>query len=433
MPFHHLYILDQKSDILISEVFRHIGNVNISYIFDHFVFADEVRQNGNIITIPGRAYKVIYLSHEDIYFVALIGDKDLTAPLFGYLRQLLSLIRQITECRVVDSRLISNNISLVQEIIDDTLDFGIPTNTDLSFLKSVFSQKEIKTEKNKKNIAESSEKITVQATGAVAYRKEGINYKRNEVYVDVVERVNALVSSGQLLSSEIEGSILMKSILSGMPNCKLGLTGMTGAASNETLDLDSINFHHCVKADSFYHDHSVTFIPPDGDFELLRYRVSRNIQPPILVTPILNFGPGKISLSLDLKANFNADSGLSSSVNATDVVVRIPLPPGYAGFSQNHCSAGSIKENEDKSALAWRISELQAQSVNSVSIDFAIHGLDSNDPWSNRKPISCDFTVWRLGCGLRLKYMRIEESKLGYHADTRVRYVTESGRYEVKF
>ena len=52
----------------------------------------------------------------------------------------------------------------------------------------------------------------------------GIKHSKEEVFLDVVERVNMLVSSnGSVLSSEILGKIHVNSVLSGMPNLKLGL------------------------------------------------------------------------------------------------------------------------------------------------------------------------------------------------------------------
>ena len=61
-------------------------------------------------------------------------------------------------------------------------------------------------------------------TGAVSWRKEGIKHKKNEVFLDVVEKLNLLVAqNGTVLHSEILGSLKMKSYLSGMPELKLGL------------------------------------------------------------------------------------------------------------------------------------------------------------------------------------------------------------------
>ena len=75
-------------------------------------------------------------------------------------------------------------------------------------------------------------------TNAVSWRTEGIKHRKNEIFLDVIEKLNLLVSSnGTVLHSEIMGSIQMKSFLSGMPELKLGLNDKlmfeaTGRANN---------------------------------------------------------------------------------------------------------------------------------------------------------------------------------------------------------
>ena len=61
-------------------------------------------------------------------------------------------------------------------------------------------------------------------TNAVSWRSEGIKYKKNEVFLDVVESVNLLVNSnGTVVRSEVLGALKMRTFLTGMPECKLGL------------------------------------------------------------------------------------------------------------------------------------------------------------------------------------------------------------------
>lgn len=66
-------------------------------------------------------------------------------------------------------------------------------------------------------------------TNAVSWRTEGISYKKNEVFLDVVESVNLLVNSnGTVVRSEVAGALKMRTYLSGMPECKLGLNDKVG-------------------------------------------------------------------------------------------------------------------------------------------------------------------------------------------------------------
>ncbi|CAN0291490.1 unnamed protein product [Discosporangium mesarthrocarpum] len=123
--------------------------------------------------------------------------------------------------------------------------------------------------------------LTSQITGAIDWRREGIRYRKNEVYIDVLESVNLLMSSnGVVLRNDVSGKVVMKTLLSGMPDCKFGLNDKLSmernAATRGHLDrrpavaLDDCTFHRCVRLGKFDTDRTITFIPPDGEFELMR-------------------------------------------------------------------------------------------------------------------------------------------------------------------
>ena len=52
-----------------------------------------------------------------------------------------------------------------------------------------------------------------------ARRREGITYRKNEIFIDTLESVNLLISqTGAVLHSEVVGKIVMKAYLTGMPD-----------------------------------------------------------------------------------------------------------------------------------------------------------------------------------------------------------------------
>jgi len=79
----------------------------------------------------------------------------------------------------------------------------------------------------------------------------------------------------------------MKSFLSGMPECKFGINDKivmdtkgkgiateqpaSTAAGKPVVVIDDCQFHQCVKLSKFETEHSISFIPPDGEFELMKY------------------------------------------------------------------------------------------------------------------------------------------------------------------
>jgi hypothetical protein len=149
--------------------------------------------------------------------------------------------------------------------------------------------------------AESS-KITVQATGTTSWRRGDVKYKKNEAFVDVIESVNlsmsakgsyhqlawlhklmSSVSAGSILRADVDGHIMMRAYLSGTPECKFGLNdklvidrgkaagGAPGAGgASDAVELDDCRFHQCVRLTEFDTSRTISFVPPDGEFELMK-------------------------------------------------------------------------------------------------------------------------------------------------------------------
>lgn len=68
----------------------------------------------------------------------------------------------------------------------------------------------------------------------------------------------------------------MRAYLSGTPECKFGLNDKLVIDKNErgisdAVELDDCRFHQCVRLDEFDATRTISFIPPDGEFELMRY------------------------------------------------------------------------------------------------------------------------------------------------------------------
>ena len=99
-------------------------------------------------------------------------------------------------------------------------------------------------------------------------------------------QVNA---NGNVDRSEILGAVKMKCYLSGMPELRLGLNDKvmfesTGRnARGKAIEMEDVKFHQCVRLARFENDRTISFIPPDGEFELMSYRLSTPVKPLIWV------------------------------------------------------------------------------------------------------------------------------------------------------
>ena len=148
--------------------------------------------------------------------------------------------------KALEEESIRDNFVIIYELLDEMMDFGYPQTTESKILQEYITQE--------------SHKLEIQArppiavTNAVSWRSEGIRYRKNEVFLDVIESLNLLVSAnGNVLRSEILGAIKMKCYLSGMPELRLGLndkvmfetTGRT--TRGKAIEMEDVKFHQCVR------------------------------------------------------------------------------------------------------------------------------------------------------------------------------------------
>ena len=159
------------------------------------------------------------------------------------------------------------------------MDFGYPQNCSVDVLRLYINLGNVQ---ERDDIPRDAAHLTSQITGAIDWRREGIRYRKNEVYIDVLESVNLLVSAnGAVLRNDVTGQVIMKSQLSGMPECKFGLNdkltmdqegnrSQRGKKPVKAVDIDDCTFHRCVRLANFDTDRTITFVPPDGEFELMR-------------------------------------------------------------------------------------------------------------------------------------------------------------------
>ena len=110
------------------------------------------------------------------------------------------------------------NFTLIYELFDETMDYGYPQNCAIEVLRLY-----INFESMIPFVAAPSatgSQLTSQITGAIDWRREGIRYRKNEVYIDIHETVTLILSqTGTVLRAETHGKVMMRTNLSGMPEC----------------------------------------------------------------------------------------------------------------------------------------------------------------------------------------------------------------------
>jgi AP-2 complex subunit mu-1 len=281
-----------------------------------------------------------------------------------------------------------------------------------------------------------------QLTGSVSWRQPGIYYPENEVYIDIIENMNLLISkTGEVIKSEIMGKVSVKALLSGWPECKFGMNDKLQLSQNNVkragqptkgISIEDIRFHQCVKLSDYNKDRTITFIPPDGVFELMTYRVNENVIIPfkifcnIIETPTPNNPsiPRHIDLYLNIKTLFDKE------LFAQEVIIKIPIPKNAANI-KCHTNTGKAKHEIDKCSIYWRVKKLFGEKDYKLKCSIPLIPISDPQPW-NRAPISMDFNIPMFtASGLRVRYFHIVE-KSNYKPLKWIRYVTKAGDFQYR-
>ena len=264
-----------------------------------------------------------YIRHRDMFFVGVTRANSNAAMIFHFLYAMVDIFKGYFD-EDFDEDSLRDNFTLVYELLDEVLDYGYPQNCALDVLKMYINLGALRAPTS----AAADKQMTSTITGARDWRRDGIVHRKNEVFIDVDESVNLLVSaSGSVLKNDVSAKIMMKALLSGMPECKLGLNDKVamdkdggGKKKSAAVDIDDCTFHRCVQLGKFDADRTITFVPPDGEFELMRYRITENVNLPFRVIPVIEEqGATRVVINVKAIANF------SPQLFANNVAFKIPV------------------------------------------------------------------------------------------------------------
>lgn len=377
----------------------------------------------------------LYLQHSNLYLCAVTRKNSNVALILTFLYRLADVFKDYFG--TLEEESIRDNFVVIYELLDETMDHGLPQSLDSTILRSFIVQDANRMSEDAKS------KPPVALTNAVSWRAEGIKHKKNEIFLDVVEKLNLLVAAnGTVLHSEINGAIKMKSFLSGMPELKLGLndklmfeaTGRQNQMrSGKAVELEDIKFHQCVRLARFENDRTISFIPPDGEFDLMTYRLNTHVKPLIWVEAVVEPHKGsRIEYMIKTRSQFK-----SRSV-ANNVEIIIPVPPDVDSPSFKS-SVGSVTYLPDKDAVVWTIKQFHGGREYLMRAHFGLpsisaHDIDDKKRGENswKAPIRVKFEIpYFTVSGIQVRYLKIFE-RSGYQALPWVRYITANGDYQLR-
>lgn len=382
---------------------------------------------------------------------------------------------------------IAAHADVVFEILDEAIDGGVPQTSDPKVLL-LFAEANAGLRSSgggaaaQADSSEAGAKLAAQATGVAPWRRPGIRYRKNEVFVDVIEKVHALVAqNGTVLRQEVEGKVLVRCFLSGMPECRLATNEFTAvsdgpategsrvqaitnaplpwaaaeaarnpaggtqqtqegggsvvaqrivpdsgkrnapAGARGCVKLSACRFHQCVRMGKHSLEHTMSFTPPDGNFELMSYRCTDEVVLPFKVCPFFyEKKKGQFEYLVFLKAVF------PQTLSALNVEVIVPTPPEVCAISALQTSSGKAKLDSSQVAVVWKVARFVGGSEYLLRFLLEV----SSPPSPVRGPLRVTFSIPGMtASGLCIRYLRVTD-KSQYIPAKWIRYLTEAGDYE---
>lgn len=517
-----IFLYNHKGEVLVSRVYRDDIGRNIVDAFR--VRAIHSRQPSRSPVLNRMRTNFLHVRRGNLWLAAVSKQNVNAAFVFELLNQIVQVMKSYFSgggsgaAGKLTEENVKNNFVVIYELLDEMLDFGYAQNTDVGLLRMYITQhhhqpgvvRSLVPASGRDDSGQGSAAplpmITSQLTGQIGWRPEGIKYRRNELFLDVVEHVNLLMSpQGQVLSAYISGQVIMKSCLSGMPECKFGindkatagalLTDIAGPASQlqksgvlktqvtsgkspnfrsppvapstkpagsrgegeggvaspkasarsaedvgerptsepfprTSVAIDDCHFHQCVKLRKFECEHAISFIPPDGEFELMRYRTTSDIGLPFRIIPLVQeMGGSRMDIQIILKSTFKP------SFVSQKIEIRIPVHPSTCGV-QLLCVKGAAKYKASENCIVWRLKRMAGMREFHLGAEIELLPEEQQPrrKW-NRPPIAMAFQTPFVFSGFKVRYLKVFERKLNYSdSDTIkwVRYIGKSGIYETR-
>jgi len=256
----------------------------------------------------------------------------------------------------VDEAVIKRNFATVYQLLEELADNGIAMITEPNALNSLIEppsvgRRVLEFVTGKSRV---SETIGAAAMSVIPWRKADVKHIQNEVYFDLFEDIDCVIDpNGAVVRNDIRGVIQCKCNMSGTPDLAMFFT--------DTKVLDDVSFHPCVRFSAFDRDRVVSFVPPDGDFKLMEYRVPEMTHnAPLYLRPQVRLENGKGTFSFTLgskpmavrRSTFEGGAAAAPESAIEDIKVVIQVPPNTTGieWTANHGTVGfDVKIHE----LTW--------------------------------------------------------------------------------
>ncbi|KAB5529133.1 hypothetical protein DKX38_019214 [Salix brachista] len=365
-------IMLEKEVMLEKQLIGHKVDRSIcAWFWDQVISQGDSFKQQSVIASP--THYLFQIVREGITFLACTQLE--MPPLMGieFLCRVADVLSDYLEG--LNEDVIKDNFVIVYELLDEMIDNGFPLTTEPNILREMIAPPNI-VSKMLSVVTGNSSNMGITLPGATAscvpWRTTDIKYANNEVYVDLVEEMDAIINrsgvslailwcwaycvtilvihfhmnyftlealrnsmsskglrnllpwDGVLVKCEIYGEVQVNSHITGVPELTLSF-------ANPSI-MDDVSFHPCVRFRPWESHHILSFVPPDGLFKLMSYRVKKLKNTPIYVKPQITSDAG--TCRINVMVGIRNDTG--KMIDSITVQFQLPSCVLSADLTANH-------------------------------------------------------------------------------------------------
>ncbi|XP_056592617.1 AP-4 complex subunit mu-1-like [Triplophysa dalaica] len=437
-----IFMLSSKGDHLIYKDFRGEASKDSINVFYEMVTALSGDQPPVVMTHKDLHF--IHVRQGGLYFVASTKTNPSPFTIIEFLNRLAALTKDY--CGSLSEKSVRMNFALIYELLDEMVDFGYIQTTSTDMLKN-FIQTEAVTSKpfslfdlSNVGLFGSETQQNKVAPSVAASRpimsSRGEQGGKNEIFVDVIERLSVVMGSkGVLMKADIQGEIRIKCFLPSCSEMRIGLNEELNIGKsqlkgyNTAVCVDECRFHQAVNLDEFDTFRILKVCPSQGEQTVMQYQLCDELPcpPPFQLFPSVEKDyVNRVLIFLKLRCDLPPKS------TALNVSVTVPVPKGAISMSQELSSPDQTAELQPKNkALLWEIPRFPGGAQLSALFKVDVPGLSSAS-LLEVGPVSMSFELPKQTCtGLQIRFLRLSPTQTGL-SQRWVRYVTHSDSYTIR-
>eukprot|EP00124_Ichthyophonus_hoferi_P003230 Ihof_evm3s269 gene=Ihof_evmTU3s269 len=218
--------------------------------------------------IQGHKLCLLSIYREGLFLVAAVQQEVSPLAVFEFLHRVFDIMSDYFG--VINQDVITNNSVMVFEVLEEMIDNGFPLSTENNILKEIVHPPSvIKAAINAVSgkLSNVSQKLPTGQLTNIPWRKDHVKYRTNDIYVDVIEKLDYIMDrNGNAVTCDILGSVVCTALLSGIPEVVMTF--------NNSRSFQDASLHPCVRYRKWDQDRILSFVPPDGTFTLMTYRIN---------------------------------------------------------------------------------------------------------------------------------------------------------------